>query len=99
VRAAVAFAFGLVHGFGFAGVAEMGARPTGSSRLFGFNAGVEVGQLAVVALIWPLLRACLLAMDAATCASPNSARRRSGVALLVQTPVRSGSNSQPLTFG
>ena len=25
--------------------------------LFGFNAGVELGQLAVVAIVWPLLRA------------------------------------------
>ena len=25
--------------------------------LFGFNAGVELGQLAVVALVWPALRA------------------------------------------
>lgn len=59
LRAAVAFAFGLVHGFGFAGV--LGEMQLDSSRLlsalFGFNAGVELGQLAVVCAIWPLLRA------------------------------------------
>ncbi len=59
LRAAVAFAFGLVHGFGFAGVLSAFELP--SSRLvpalFGFNVGVEVGQLAVVVLVWPLLRA------------------------------------------
>ncbi|MCP4006319.1 MAG: HupE/UreJ family protein [bacterium] len=58
LRAAVAFAFGLVHGFGFAGVLD--EMQLDSSRLlpalFGFNAGVEVGQLALVALVWPLLR-------------------------------------------
>jgi hypothetical protein len=58
VRAAVAFAFGLVHGFGFAGIlAEMDLpRSRLVAALFGFNAGVEVGQLAVVAAVWPLLR-------------------------------------------
>jgi len=58
VRAAVAFAFGLVHGFGFAGVLAEMDLPTDRlvAALFGFNAGVEVGQLAVVALTWPLLR-------------------------------------------
>jgi hypothetical protein len=28
-----------------------------ASALFGFNAGVELGQLAVVAVAWPLLEA------------------------------------------
>ena len=57
LRAAVAFAFGLVHGFGFAGsLAEM-ALPTGRlvPALFGFNVGVELGQLAVVIVVWPAL--------------------------------------------
>ncbi len=59
LRAAVAFAFGLVHGFGFAGVlAEMQlATARLVPALFGFNVGVELGQLAAVALVWPLLRA------------------------------------------
>jgi hypothetical protein len=58
LRAAVAFAFGLVHGFGFAGVLAELELPTArlASALFGFNLGVEVGQLAVVAVVWPLLR-------------------------------------------
>jgi len=57
LRAAVAFAFGLVHGFGFAGV--MMELDLGRVRLvpalFGFNSGVELGQLAVVCASWPLL--------------------------------------------
>ena len=59
LRAAVAFAFGLVHGFGFAGVLAEMALPNDRlvPALFGFNVGVEVGQLAVVVLVWPILRA------------------------------------------
>ena len=57
LRAAVAFAFGLVHGFGFAGVLAEMALPTGRlvPALFGFNLGVEIGQLGIVAVIWPPL--------------------------------------------
>ena len=57
LRAAVAFAFGLVHGFGFAGVLAEMQLPNArlAPALFGFNVGVELGQLAVVSLAWPLL--------------------------------------------
>ncbi len=55
LRAAVAFAFGLVHGFGFAGVLAELELPASRlvPALFGFNLGVELGQLGVVALVWP----------------------------------------------
>jgi HupE / UreJ protein len=52
----IAFAFGLLHGFGFASVlADMGL-PTGARlvSLVAFNLGVETGQLAVVLAIMPL---------------------------------------------
>jgi hypothetical protein len=52
----IAFAFGLLHGFGFASVlAEMGL-PTGArlSSLVAFNLGVETGQLAVVLAVMPM---------------------------------------------
>jgi hypothetical protein len=52
----IAFAFGLLHGFGFASVlAEMGL-PQGARlvSLVAFNLGVETGQLAVVLAIMPL---------------------------------------------
>ena len=52
----VAFAFGLIHGFGFASVlADLGL-PQGALllALVGFNLGVEAGQLAIVALFLPL---------------------------------------------
>jgi len=57
LRAAVAFAFGLVHGFGFAGVLMEMELPVNRllPGLFGFNVGVELGQLVVVALSWPLV--------------------------------------------
>jgi len=51
-----AFVFGLIHGFGFAGVlAELGLpRDSLLLSLFAFNVGVEVGQLAVVTAFLPL---------------------------------------------
>jgi HupE / UreJ protein len=58
LRWCVAFLFGLLHGFGFATVLTEAHLPTErlARALFGFNAGVEIGQLAVVAVAWPLLR-------------------------------------------
>ena len=53
----VSFAFGLVHGFGFANVLKEMHLPTSglvASLLF-FNIGVEVGQLVIVALVVPVL--------------------------------------------
>lgn len=58
LRWTVAFLFGLIHGFGFAGVLLEADLATASfaRALFGFNAGVEVGQLGIVLLVWPVLR-------------------------------------------
>jgi hydrogenase/urease accessory protein HupE len=52
------FFLGLVHGFGFAGaLAETGLPTKGFVlTLFTFNIGVEIGQIGVVAVAWPLLR-------------------------------------------
>ena len=52
----LAFCFGLVHGFGFAnGLADLGlTRQTLALALVGFNLGVELGQLAIVAAFLPL---------------------------------------------
>ena len=52
----MAFAFGLVHGFGFASVlAELGLpQDTLALALVGFNVGVELGQLAIVLVFLPL---------------------------------------------
>jgi hydrogenase/urease accessory protein HupE len=54
----VAFSFGLLHGLGFAGaLAEVGL-PQGEVplALFAFNVGVELGQLAFVAVVLSLVR-------------------------------------------
>jgi hypothetical protein len=55
----IALGFGLIHGFGFAGVLRELGLPDHSLivALFGFNLGVELGQLAVVALFVPLVLA------------------------------------------
>ncbi len=52
----VAFFFGLIHGFGFAAVlADLGLPQQALAlALVGFNLGVEVGQLAIVAAFLPL---------------------------------------------
>jgi hydrogenase/urease accessory protein HupE len=49
----VAFTFGLLHGFGFAGaLSEVGLPPTSiPMALLAFNVGVEAGQLAFVAIL------------------------------------------------
>jgi HupE / UreJ protein len=55
-RARIAFAFGLLHGFGFASVlADMGL-PSGARllSLLAFNLGIETGQLAVVLGVMPI---------------------------------------------
>lgn len=53
-RPAVVFGFGLLHGLGFAGVlAEFGlAREHFVTGLISFNIGVELGQLAVIAICY-----------------------------------------------
>ena len=55
-RWAVAFAFGLIHGFGFASVLGDLGLPQGALllALVGFNLGVELGQLAIVCAFLPL---------------------------------------------
>jgi hydrogenase/urease accessory protein HupE len=59
MRGWIAFAFGFIHGFGFANVLrdmDLPARALGWS-LFSFNLGVEVGQVLVVAVVATLLAA------------------------------------------
>lgn len=55
-RWAAAFGFGLVHGFGFAPVLVEPGLPQAlrALALFAFNLGVELGQIAIVALAVPL---------------------------------------------
>lgn len=55
-RWVVAFLFGLIHGFGFANVlTELGLpQSTLLLALVGFNLGVEVGQVVIVAIFLPI---------------------------------------------
>ena len=52
----LAFGFGLIHGFGFANVLQNLALPPEqlALSLLGFNLGVEAGQLAILAVFFPL---------------------------------------------
>ena len=53
----ITFPFGLIHGFGFAGALQEVAMPKADVpyALVLFNVGVEAGQLAVLALVLPLV--------------------------------------------
>jgi HupE / UreJ protein len=53
-----AFAFGLLHGFGFASAMSTGGLPPSDIplALLSFNVGVEIGQLVFVALVLLLMR-------------------------------------------
>jgi HupE / UreJ protein len=56
ILAAIAAIFGLVHGLGFSGAMTQAQLPEGSLlwALAGFNIGVEIGQLLIVA-VWALI--------------------------------------------
>jgi len=56
-RVAIVFAFGLLHGMGFAGVLKDLSLPRSEflTALITFNIGVEGGQLAVIAAAWLLV--------------------------------------------
>ena len=59
VRAWIAFFFGFVHGFGFAGVLREFGLPREALgwSLFSFNFGVEIGQACIVVVVASLLAA------------------------------------------
>jgi hydrogenase/urease accessory protein HupE len=64
---AVAFLFGLIHGFGFAGALREIGLPDGEvpAALVSFNLGVEAGQLAVVLAVLLMLEAVRRLREAA----------------------------------
>ena len=54
----IAFAFGVVHGFGFSFALRESLQFAGDhlvTALFGFNLGVEIGQIAVLIVLIPAL--------------------------------------------
>lgn len=54
----MAFVFGLLHGFGFAGVLSEIGLPSDSilSALLLFNIGVELGQFAFILMVYPVVK-------------------------------------------
>jgi hydrogenase/urease accessory protein HupE len=56
-RTVLAFAFGLIHGLGFAGVLREFGLPAEALgwSLLSFNAGVELGQACIILAVTPLL--------------------------------------------
>lgn len=73
-RPVIVFGFGLLHGLGFASVLEEFGLPEAQfiPALLGFNVGVEIGQLTVIAMAFILL---LLATRAARLADLDDAER------------------------
>ena len=73
-RLLLVFCFGLIHGLGFASVlAERLPGVTGIAvipPLLGFNAGVELGQLAVAACLVPLIKLARMQPQLATSFQP-----------------------------
>jgi hydrogenase/urease accessory protein HupE len=53
----ITFAFGFIHGFGFASALQEFGLPRGAivPALGAFNIGVEIGQIAIISLVIPLL--------------------------------------------
>jgi hydrogenase/urease accessory protein HupE len=53
----LAFAFGLIHGFGFAGILSEMKLDTNhmATSLLSFNIGIEIGQLLIVTLVFPII--------------------------------------------
>lgn len=92
----ISFGFGLIHGFGFAGaLRELGLGGDAAALLLpllGFNLGVEAGQLAVVALLLPLIWWLRRRQDRARYALPavSALVAAAGVYWLVSHAVKAG---------
>lgn len=73
IRAWLAAAFGLIHGFGFAYVLKEFGLPQAALgwSLFAFNLGVEIGQLLIVSIV---AGALLMARSASKVAAERAAR-------------------------
>jgi hydrogenase/urease accessory protein HupE len=53
----IAFGFGLIHGFGFAGILSEMRLGTShiATSLLSFNIGIEIGQLLIVSIAFPII--------------------------------------------
>jgi hypothetical protein len=84
-RALVTFGFGLVHGFGFASALRDLALDSDRlvPTLLGFNLGVELGQLAAVAVAFPIVLALRRNDNARFLPVTNAAIGVAGVAIAI----------------
>jgi hydrogenase/urease accessory protein HupE len=75
------FGFGLVHGFGFASALQEFGIPRNAliSALASFNIGVEIGQIAIVAAVVPML----MVFDSLAGSPVRGSRRRDRPAIAV----------------
>jgi hypothetical protein len=90
--AALPFAFGLLHGLGFAGALAAAGLPGHALplALLAFNLGIEAGQLALVAVALPVLaalRRAPLPRGAFVCELPATALGALGVYLVLERSV------------
>lgn len=85
-RPALVFALGLLHGLGFASVLGDFGLPPGSfaAALVGFNIGVEIGQLAVIAVAFLVVSAAIRLSAEGRASVPATAVY---LALMVATPL------------
>jgi len=83
-RWVVAFALGLLHGFGFSSVLADAGLPRARllASLVGFNLGVELGQLAILLVLFPLLVWLRKAPDEAA-----AAQRQRRLVTIGSTPI------------
>ena len=76
-RPVFAGVFGLVHGAGFANYLRSLFTGSIAIPLFGFNVGIEIGQIVVLLLAGLLWRLSIALLDAAP-GHPGPCRRRTG---------------------
>lgn len=81
----VTFAFGLIHGFGFAGALhEVGLPPNAvAAALAAFNLGVEIGQVTIVAIVVP----ALIALDRITATDRTKPARAAALVYTVSAAI------------
>lgn len=79
----VTFAFGLIHGFGFAGALREIGLPTNAvvTALAAFNIGVEIGQVAIVSIVVP----ALMVLDRLTAVDSTKPARRASLVYALST--------------
>jgi hydrogenase/urease accessory protein HupE len=79
----VTFAFGLIHGFGFAGALREIGLPTNAvvTALAAFNIGVEIGQVAIVSIVVP----ALMVLDRLTAVDRTKPARRASLVYALST--------------